>query len=110
MSQKSVPPAVPFGRCLDLGHGRRQLLVERLRQPEGEQPGSGGEDAEDDGRDAGVDLAVKGGKTGLYRHRGFLTFPRRSTMYGADMEPIRAKVEAAPTATFLTAVGNNSAV
>ena len=31
-------------------------------------------------------------------------------MYGADIDPIRAKVEAAPTATFLTGVGNSSAV
>ena len=59
----TVLPALPLGRRLDLGHGRRQLLVERLRQPEGEQPGSGREDAEDDGRDAGVDLSVNGGKT-----------------------------------------------
>ena len=31
-------------------------------------------------------------------------------MYGADMDPILANVEAVPTATFLTFVGNNSAV
>ena len=31
-------------------------------------------------------------------------------MQGADIDPIRANVEAAPTATFLTDVGNNSAV
>ena len=34
----------------------------------------------------------------------------RSTMYGADIDPIRANVDAAPTATFLTDVGNSSAV
>ena len=31
-------------------------------------------------------------------------------MYGADIEPILANVEAVPTATFLTLVGKSSAV
>ena len=35
---------------------------------------------------------------------------RRSTMYGAEMDPIRAKVEAKPTAKFRTFVGKSSAV
>jgi hypothetical protein len=30
-----------------------------------------------------------------------ICLPRISTIYGADMEPMRAKVEAPPTATFL---------
>ena len=58
-----------------------------------------------------VCIAYMSGKCIMKLFLKFLkTNTNKSTMYGADIDPILANVEAVPTATFRTMVGNNSAV